>query len=166
MRARQTYSKEFKEAIVRKILNRGGLSISQICEKEGVQSTTASKWLRDNARVSDMVIQKSSLKWSAEEKLKVIIATDALSEQDLGIYLRTNGVHAAKLSEWREDVVKGLAPVKPEKPSFKKDERDEKIKALEKEIRRKDKALSEASALLILQKKVDLIWGNKGADEK
>ena len=46
-----------------------------------------------------MVIQKSSLKWSAEEKLKVIIATDALSEQDLGIYLRTNGVHAAKLSE-------------------------------------------------------------------
>ena len=112
-----------------------------------------------------MVIQKSSLKWSAEEKLKVIIATDALSEQDLGIYLRTNGVHAAKLSEWRADVVKGLAPVKPEKPSFKKDERDEKIKALEKEIRRKDEALSEASALLILQKKIGMIWGTSDEEK-
>lgn len=46
------------------------------------------------------------------------------------------------------------------------DERDEKIKDLERELRRKDKALAEASALLILQKKIDLIWGNKGEDEK
>ena len=106
-----------------------------------------------------MVKEKSSLKWSAEEKLKIIHATHALSEHDLGVYLRTHGVHSAQLSEWRSDVLKGLAPVKPEKPAFKKDERDEKIKILEREIRRKDKALSEASALLILQKKIGMIWG-------
>lgn len=106
-----------------------------------------------------MVVQKSSHKWSAEEKLKVINDTHALSEQDLGIYLRTHGIHSAQLNEWHADVLKGLAPVKPEKLSFKKDERDEKIKILEREIRRKDKALSEASALLILQKKIGMIWG-------
>ena len=165
MRTRQTYSNEFKEAIVRKILDRGSLSIAQVCEREGIQKMTASKWLRDRARVSDMVKEKSSLKWSAEEKLKIIIATDALAEQDLGIYLRTNGIHAAQLRDWRNDVVKGLAPVKPEKPVFKKDERDEKIKNLEREIRRKDKALSEASALLILQKKIGMIWGTSDEEK-
>ena len=126
---------------------------------------TASKWIRDRARVSDMVVQKSSSKWSAEEKLKAIAETISLSEQDLGIYLRTNGIHSIQMNEWRSDVLKGLAPVKPEKPSFKKDERDEKIKALEKEIRRKDKALSEASALLILQKKIGMIWGTNDEEK-
>ena len=165
MRTRQTYSKEFKEAIVRKILDRGNLSIAQICEREGVQKMTASKWMRDGARVSDMVKEKSSLKWSAEDKLRIINATHALSEQELGVYLRANGVHAVQLSEWRSDVLKGLAPVKPEKPVFKKDERDEKIKLLEREIRRKDKALSEASALLILQKKIGMIWGTSDEEK-
>jgi len=51
------------------------------------------------------------------------------------------------------------------KSRSKKDERDEKIKKLEREILRKDKALAEASALLILQKKVNLIWGDNDEDE-
>ena len=126
---------------------------------------TASKWIRDRARVSDMVKDKSSSKWSAEEKFKAITDSSSLSEQDLGLYLRTHGIHAAQLSEWKSDVLKGLAPVKPEKPVFKKDERDEKIKLLEREIRRKDKALSEASALLILQKKIGMIWGTSDEEK-
>jgi hypothetical protein len=51
-------------------------------------------------------------------------------------------------------------------PTPKKDTRDETIRQLEREILRKDKALAEASALLILQKKVDLIWGNRNEAAK
>ena len=120
---------------------------------------TASKWLRDGARVSDIAKQKSAAKWSAEEKLTVITDTRSLSEQELGIYLRTHGIHGAQLSEWRSDVLRGLTPRKPVKQIAKKDERDETIRGLERELRRKDKALSEVSALLILQKKIGLLWG-------
>ena len=107
-----------------------------------------------------MAKQKSAAKWSAEEKLTVITETRLLGEQELGLYLRTHGIHGAQLSEWRSDVLRGLAPMKPVKQFAKKDARDETIRGLEREIRRKDKALSEVSALLILQKKIGLIWGN------
>ncbi len=72
--------------------------------------------------------------------------------EEFGAFLRREGLHSHQLQEWREEVLKELAPL-ARKPQSKKDERDEKIKALERELRRKDKALAEASALLILQKK-------------
>ena len=39
-----------------------------------------------------------------------------------------------------------------------------KTRRLEKELRRKDKALAEAAALLVLQKKAQAIWGDDGDD--
>lgn len=165
MRARQSYSSEFKEAIVAKIVNRGNQTIDEICGREGVGKSTAANWLRARASVAVMAKQKTAKKWTPEEKLKAIIETSTMSEEELGVFLRREGLHSHQLEAWREEVLKGLAPA-PRKPQSKKDERDEKIKDLERELRRKDKALAEASALLILQKKIDLIWGNKGEDEK
>ena len=112
-----------------------------------------------------MAKQKTAKKWTAEEKLKAINETHAMSEEELGAFLRREGLHSHQLQEWREEVLKGLESA-PRKSLSKKDERDEKIKTLERELRRKDKALAEASALLILEKKIDLIWGKKGEDEK
>ncbi len=66
-------------------------------------------------------------------------------------------MYATQITEWRADVIEHFAA----RPTPKKDARDETIRQLEREILRKDKALAEASALLILQKKVELIWGNK-----
>jgi len=51
--------------------------------------------------------------------------------------------------EWRAEVIAHVEA----RPMPKKDARDETIRQLEREILRKDKALAEASALLILQKK-------------
>lgn len=165
MRARQAYSQEFKDAIVSKIVNRGNRTIDEVCEHEGIGKSTAANWLRSRVTVAVMAKQKTSKKWTPEEKFKAITDTHAMSEEDLGHYLRREGLHSQQLKEWREEMIKGLAPV-ARKSQTKKDERDEKIKSLEREIRRKDKALAEASALLILQKKIDLIWGNKDEDEK
>jgi transposase-like protein len=102
------------------------------------------------------------MKWTGEAKLKAVVDTSGLSENEVGAYVRREGLYSNQVSEWRAEIIEHLGT----KPSFKKDERDEKIKVLEREILRKDKALAEASALLILQKKVDLIWGDKDVDEK
>ena len=162
---RQSYSREFKDAIVAKIVNRGNQTIEEICSREGIGKSTAANWLRDRAMVAAMAKHKTAKKWTAEEKLKAIIETTAMNEEDLGAYLRREGLHSNQLKEWRDEILQGLTPA-ARKTSSKKDERDEKIKELERELRRKEKALAEASALLILQKKIDLIWGNKGEDEK
>ena len=162
MGQRQNYSNEFKDAIRLKILNRGNKTLTEICESEGLKLGTVSKWVR--ADVSSLVMKKrNSSKWSAEQKLKALIETACLSEAELGAYLRTNGLFSPQLEQWRKEILSSLALVPK---NIAKDDRDQKIKVLEREILRKDKALAEASALLILQKKVNLIWGYKDEDEK
>lgn len=165
MSLRQSYSREFKEAIVAKLMSRGNQTIEEICEREGVGKSTAVNWLRARVNVANMAKQKTTKKWTPEEKLKAIIETSTMGEEELGVFLRREGLHSHQLQEWREEVLKGLQSA-PRKSQSKKDERDEKIKSLEHELRRKEKALAEASALLILQKKIDLIWGSKSEDEK
>jgi transposase-like protein len=102
----------------------------------------------------------SAKKWSPKEKLKAVTETQSMSEGEIGIYLRREGLHSQQLNDWRSQVLTSLE-VSP-KTIAAKDGRDAQIKDLEREILRKDKALAEAAALLILQKKVDLIWGGGG----
>lgn len=163
MGLRQSYTKEFQNAIVSKVLNRGDRTIAEVCEQEGINKGTVSNWLKIRARVGDMPKQKSSRKSSAEYKLKTIIETHNLSDEELGRYLRKEGLHSHQLTEWRAEIVASLNG--PRKSSAR-DERDGRIVDLEREVARKDKALAEASALLILQKKVDLIWGKKSEEKK
>ena len=82
-----------------------------------------------------------------------------MTDEDIGAYCRKNGIYASHLIEWRQLIVEGL------KPSANKEQRQEniklktRVKRLESELNRKDRALAETSALLILKKKANLIWG-------
>jgi len=108
--------------------------------------------------MAPMMKKSESRKWTSKEKLRVVSESLLASEEEVGLLLRREGLHSQQLSEWRAQVLASLEPVPRKDP---KDQRDEQIKKLEREILRKDKALAEASALLILQKKVNLIWGNE-----
>jgi transposase-like protein len=162
--ARHKLSKEFKDSVVVKILNRGGRTIDEVCAEAGVPKTSVRNWIRASAMVGSKSPSSkgSRMKWTPEAKLKAVFDTTNLVDTELGHYLRKEGLYSNQVSDWRSEIIQGLAL----KPKFKRDERDDKIRVLEREILRKDKALAEASALLILQKKVALIWGNSDEDEK
>lgn len=164
MGTRHNYSAEFKNAVVTKILNRGNLTIQEVCEKEGVFHGTVRNWIHSRANVGDSPKTKRGrrMKWSAEAKLKAVIETESLAEYELGTYIRREGLYTTQLSEWRAEIIERLEAKSP----FAKDERDEKIKNLERDLLRKDRALAEASALLILQKKVNLIWDKYDSEQK
>jgi transposase-like protein len=154
------YSSEFKEAIISKLVNRRNQTIAEVCEKEGISQSTAANWLR-NATIPAMSKKKKSRKWNAKQKLKAVSETFAANDAELGTYLRKEGLHSQELSEWQEQALASLET--NGKPSPSRDEFEklqEEVKRLEREIQRKDKALAEASALLILQKKIALIWGD------
>jgi transposase len=157
MSRRQSYSQEFKDAIVSKILNRGNQTVAQVCEAEGIGKATAANWLK-SANMPGMSKKNKKKKWSPKEKLKAVSETISASEAEIGAYLRKEGLHSQQLKEWQDQALTSLEGA--QKPV--KDERDELIRELEKEILRKDKALAEAAALLILQKKVQLILDRKG----
>ena len=158
------YSKEFKAAIVSKIMNRGDRTVEDVCEAEGVNFRSASNWLLVRGNGPEMKKKTNRTKRSGEEKLKALIEAGALSEADLGAYLRREGLYTHNLEEWKAEFISIVNSSK--RKNKIKDDRDRKIKMLERDLLRKDKALAEASALLILQKKVNLIWGNDGEDEK
>lgn len=165
MSTRQSYSREFKESIVQKILRRDGVSIQEICDREGVGKSTASNWLRARAIVPGMK-KVSAKKWSAEAKLKSLHETSSLGEAELGLYLRQAGLFSHQLTEWRSDALKSLDEARARPQGPRRDERDDRIKELERDLLRMEKALAEASARMILEKKADLFWASREAVKK
>ena len=101
--------------------------------------------------------------WTAEEKLKALLEYDKLEEEQKGKYLRKKGLHSIHLQRWQQEFVEAYA-TKKKKPRGG-DPKQKRIKELEKELRRKDKALAETAALLVLKKKAQAIWGDP-EDEK
>jgi len=164
MSTSQNYSKEFKEAIVKKLLNRGDKTVSDFCEENSLKLSTVTRWQSKCANASVMKNKKNKLNFSAEKILKVISETYSLSEEDLGLYLRKNGLHSNQLTEWRTEMLKFMS--EPKVILNKKDDRDVEIKSLKKNLRKKDAALAEVSALLILQKKANLLWPSPDEDEE
>ena len=139
------------------ILTRGDRTITSVCEEAGVSRRTATKWVQLCGTVTTHPTQRGHMKWTAEAKLKALVETAGLAENELGLYLRREGLYSHQIMAWRAEVIEYFET----RPKCAKNARDETIRQLEREILRKDKALAEASALLILQKKVDVIWGSR-----
>lgn len=98
--------------------------------------------------------------WTAEDKLVAVLEYEKLEEEQRGKYLREKGIHSVHIEGWKRQILEGLKGSK----SSKKDPRDTKIRELERELRRKDKALAETAALLVLKKKAQAIWGDEDDD--
>jgi transposase len=95
------------------------------------------------------------------------VESSKLADNELGEYLRREGVHEATLTQWREDATKGLAATTRRSSSSTSSTSStdaKRIAALERELHRKDKALAELAALITLQKKVRAIWGDADTD--
>jgi hypothetical protein len=101
--------------------------------------------------------------WKPEEKLKLLVQADGLEGEDLGELLRREGLHEADLAEWRRAALGGLGPVAKVAPGSAEARR---VRELERELLRKDKALAETAALLVLKKKVQEYWGDEDDSTK
>lgn len=160
------YTEGFKTAIVEKLTAPGAPSASQLAQEIGINQPTLSRWVRRASKVGSMRKQGNSLarrpqEWPAEEKLAVVTEAAALEGEALGALLRRRGVHQVQLESWRQQMLAGLEMPKAKGSAGSAPAR--RVRELERELRRKDKALAEAAALLMLQKKARAIWGD--ADE-
>ena len=124
--------------------------------------STIRQWVKKNAKAG--VMSKSST-WSPEKKLQAVNETSVLEGEDLGAYLRQHGLHSEDLELWRQECLKSFrGPGRPRKDPELAAAQKEK-KALEKDLRRKEKALAEMSARVVLLKKSHLLWGVDEDDE-
>jgi transposase len=171
------YSEAFRSRMVARMAGPRAVSANALSQEVGVSQGCLSRWLREVGTAGSVegMTQSSGKKknskkaWTGAEKLRVLTEASGLSESDLGALLRREGLREAQLSEWRlvaEAAAKaalgeggstrgGRAP----KLSGEAVHAAARIKELEREVRRKDKALAETAALLVLKKKVQEIWG-------
>ena len=171
MRAKFTQS--FKIQAVEKALNRSNTtSLREVAELLGVGLSTLDKWIVKSKNhafesisnegavgMSSTGKEKRPQDWSPEEKLAMVIRCGGLSEEDANKLCREQGLYTHHIQAWKQEFVGGVAASAPVKKSETKQLRHEN-KALKKELNRKDKALAETAALLVLQKKVNAIWGS------
>jgi hypothetical protein len=104
-------------------------------------------------------------RWRAGARLEAVIATAALNEAGKSAWCREHGVFPADLDKWRASCTTALADPEDVRASPQATRADRKrIKELERDLLRKDRALAETAALLVLSKKVAAIF-NRGEDE-
>lgn len=165
-------SPDAKMAIIKKAMNRGTTKIADIAALNNIGTSTLNKWIQSYKReafpseiLCKSTLSKDQTTLNLEQKFKHIVGAEGLDDVQLGKYCRQNGLYSHQLNEWKtelmtpKDTGDNYLKIKAELS-----EMASKNKKLERELRRKDKALAEASALLILKKKADLIWGESEDD--
>ena len=173
------YTEGFRARMVERMTGPGAISANALSREVGIHQPTLSRWLREAGTVASVSKKKSKSRpkpksaspaasppkqWTAEEKFRVVLAAASVSEQDLGEFLRREGLHEEDLERFREEVRSAaIAGLTPAKKAARGDEQ-KRIKDLERELKRKEAALAEAAALLVLRKKAGALWGGEGED--
>lgn len=155
--------------MVSKLVGPNAMSATALSKETGLAQATLSRWLREASTLKRTMphdekkppTTKQVQEWTPEEKFAVVLEAASLSEGELGAFLRSKGLTTAVLDEWREQAMTGLRGTKQVSATVVGSKR---IKELERELARKDKALAEAAALAILQKKVHALFGDEDDD--
>jgi transposase-like protein len=152
------YSEAVKEKILERLIGPNPTTQKALSRELKISQSALSKWvIAARERKLPGMKPRRPEDWSPEERLSAVIEGSNLPDAELGEFLRRKGLHHATLLEWKAAAIEALA----KKPSGHEARR---IRELERELQRKEKALAEAAALLILQKKVRMYLADEGDD--
>ena len=155
------YPEDHKKAIIRKLVE-SGLSLRQFAKLESINLSTLYSWRDKYLKAgSSLADSNSSDGWSPEQKFSIVLETAALSEIELSEYCREKGLYPEQVKEWRQSCIEGNQTQAQQRKQLTQERKADckRIKELEKELKRKDAALAETAALLVLRKKLNTYWG-------
>lgn len=149
------YSIAFKQKMVERLTGKGASSAAQLAKETGVRQQNLSRWLQEARSLPLVATEKHTVhEWTVEQKARVLSEASGLSGEHLTAYLQREGVKLADFERWRVALEEG-----PESASAIK-----RIRKLERELARKEKALAEAAALLVLKKTVESLDSDEDDD--
>ncbi|WP_339491645.1 IS3 family transposase [Pseudomonas sp. EA_15y_Pfl2_R67] len=159
------YSPERKAALLKMLLPPLNLSMAEVSRREGVSEMSLSNWRKQVGSEGNAVPENtpSAQNWTAETKFAVVLEAANLSEIELGEYCRRKGLYPEQIKAWRQAFISGQKTEKAQSKDDREQARKDKkrIEQLERELRRKDKALAETAALLVLRKKPQRLLGDR-----
>jgi transposase len=162
------YSTLEKARVVARLVGPNAVSALALSKETGISLATLSRWRQAAAKIPVMPrkrpsepasgpAQASARRRSGADKLAVVVRAEGLEGEALGAFLRSEGIHLAELEQWRKLASEALSGAGRKAPS-------KEIRRLQAELARKEKALAETAALIVLKKKVAEIWGVEGDD--
>lgn len=163
---KKNYSKEIKEKAMIRILKKEE-TLSDISRDTGISIHTLYRWRDAKPETTPTKRNLNAEKWSSQDKFMVVLETTNLNEAELSKYCRKKGLYPEQVKQWEETCKEANGGATEETNFLSKElrkEKNEKAK-LEKELRRKEKALAETAALLVLRKKANAIWGTKEEED-
>lgn len=158
-----SYPTERKEAVLKKMLPPHNKNIPEIAKEEGISEGTLYNW-RKAARAEGRLMpdgDSTPADWSAGDKFAAVIETASMNEAELSAYCRQKGLYPEQISAWREACEQANDWDRSQNQKLKVSRQTDakRIRELERELVRKEKALAETAALLVLRKKAQAIWG-------
>lgn len=156
-------SHEAKITIVEKAIARNGQGIAEIAAFHNIGLSTLERWMnqfRNGKLIGSAPVPLSNLQLTQSEKLEHLLLTANLDEIELGAYCRERGLYSFQIPQWKNEIMSQDNSQKKQENQSELKALKEENKQLKQELRRKEKALAEAAALLILKKKADLLWGD------
>ena len=157
------YSTVLKQSIMAKMMPPSHQSLGQIQKETGIPEGTLKKW-RSETRKKGFAApagEQQSERWSTQDKYLIVVETATLSEIELAGYCRKKGLYVEQIKSWQNNCMQANGGVAQELALSQKREKvkDKELQQVRKELQRKESALAEAAALLILRKKAAAIWG-------
>jgi transposase len=149
------FSLAFKQKMVARLTGKDAVSARQLALETGLRQQTLSQWLQEASSLPVMPAKRPRRDWSIEEKIRILAMASPLTGTELADLLAHEGVLQAEYELWRLSLSEeGRATVATTK----------RIRALERELARKEKALAEAAALLVLKKKLQALEEDEDTD--
>lgn len=163
-----SYSKERKEAVLKKLQSDPTQSISDLASQENMSEGTLYNWRKELKQSGQLfgIGSNTSSHWTSDDKFAAVLETASKNQAELSAWCRERGVYPEQLEQWRIACQKANSDADKRQAAGTKMDKESKTKisSLEKELHRKDQALAETAALLTLKKKANAIWG-EGEDE-
>ena len=156
------YPEEQKTSLIERMLPPQAVPVPQLSQETGIPKDTLYGWRRQACRARGLPLMGSPNppeRWSSSEKFTMVVETAALNETQRGEYCRKRGLYPEQLQRWRERCERANGDPKAQRAAAETHTATPRIRELERELRRKDKALAETAALLVLRKKAEAIWG-------
>ena len=162
MRERREYTESFRQQALEKVFSRGNNSIRVVAEDLNMSLGTLRNWMkaeRNRLQTRNGLQSKRPQDWSLADRLQILMESHGLDEEALNALCREKGIFRHHLEQWQATFTAGGAADNRSQLRELKDTN----RTLTRELNRKEKALAEAAALLVLQKKYRALWEEKDA---
>lgn len=157
------YSEERRAAVLAKLSPPHNQTVPEVAATEGISTATLYNWRKAARRKGNLLPGKGSgpSDWTARDKFAAVVETASMNETERSAYCRKRGLYPENLAEWRRACEQANDWAEERGKQFAEADRQKKrrIRELERELHRKEKALAETAALLTLSKKARAIWG-------